>query len=358
MFASSSAVTLPFPASQPPQSLCILRLSAIGDTTHMVPIVRAIQQHWPACKITWVIGKLEHQLLQHMDGVEFIIFDKSSGLTGLREFRQRMRRRRFDLLLHMQAALRASMVARCVPASARLGFDRARAIDGQWLFSSHKIEPAHHAHVLEGFLGFLRAAGIDQPELDWRFPLPAEVTEQAQSLCPSDNFVVINACSSDRKNNWRNWPVENYAPVIDYIQQRGLSLVLSGGPADAEIAMAKDIAAYCNDKVINLVGKTSLPQLLAVLGRARALIAPDTGPAHMGNLAGIPVIGLYASSNPRRTGPYRQPEFIVNRYPQALERYMNKTEAEVKWGQRVREAEVMSLITAEDVIEKLVLADI
>lgn len=112
----------------PPASLCILRLSALGDVSHIVPIVRTIQQCWPQTRITWIIGKVEYALVGGIDGVEFIVCDKSQGLGAYRAVWQRLRGRRFDVLLMMQAALRASLLSLGIRATLKIGFDpRARA---------------------------------------------------------------------------------------------------------------------------------------------------------------------------------------------------------------------------------------
>ena len=102
------------PLSRPPQDLCLLRLSAIGDVTHAVVLVRTIQRQWPETRITWVIGKLEAQLVGDIPGVEFVVFDKGRGLRGFWDLRRAMRGRRFDVLLHMQVALRANLASALV----------------------------------------------------------------------------------------------------------------------------------------------------------------------------------------------------------------------------------------------------
>src|SRR6266700_938939 len=98
------------PLAEPPRSVCILRLSAIGDTCHVVPIIRTT----------------EARLMKLVDGVELITVDKRAGLSGLRNLREQLRGRQFDVLLHMQLALRASVMARTVSAPIKVGFDRAR----------------------------------------------------------------------------------------------------------------------------------------------------------------------------------------------------------------------------------------
>src|SRR5215470_1665134 len=109
------------PFAEPPRSLCILRLSVIADTCHVVPLVRTIQQAWPATKLTWIIGKTEARLMSLIEGVEFITVDKRANRAALHAA---LSARRFEVLLHMQLALRASLVARRVEAPLKLGFDR------------------------------------------------------------------------------------------------------------------------------------------------------------------------------------------------------------------------------------------
>ncbi|MGL5047226.1 MAG: glycosyltransferase family 9 protein, partial [Shewanella sp.] len=129
-------------------SLCLLRLSAIGDVCHAVAMVQAIQRHYPELNITWVIGKLEYQLLKHLPGIEFVIFDKSQGWRSYVSLRKALKGRRFDVLLHMQVALRATLASLAISATVRIGFDRARAKEGQWLVTNHRVEPLATPHVL------------------------------------------------------------------------------------------------------------------------------------------------------------------------------------------------------------------
>lgn len=346
-------MTSPLPIS--PKSICILRLSAIGDVVHMVPIVRTLQHQWPKCKITWIIGKLEASLVDDLPGVEFIIFDKTTGLKSFWQLWRRLYKRQFDLLLHMQVALRASIISLVVPAPVKLGFDRSRAHNYQWLFTNHHIDGKSQQHVLDGFFGFLEKIGINKRYLEWNIPIPPEVEKRCRQLVPEDrSLLLINACSSSRPRNWRNWPAERYAEIADYAaMDLDLRVVLTGGPARQETDLATEISRLSQNKPTNLVGRTSLKELLALINIAKVLIAPDTGPAHMAAAAGTPVIGLYATSNPLRTGPYLNQELVINHYPQALQTYSGKTVDEARWGERVRHPYAMHLITVAEVKSKL-----
>ncbi len=338
-----------------PRSLCLLRLSAIGDVTHMLPVVHTLRAHWPETDITWVVGEVEAQLVGDLPGVEVIPHDKNGGLAALLKLRRRFRGRRFDVLLHMQTALRANLTALAIPAVRRLGFNLARSRDAHVLFVDRRVPPHPQAHVLDGFFDFLVALGIEERVMSWDIPLSDDDREFAAARVPDGQPVLaINPCSSVRPRNYRNWLPERYAAVADHAARKhGCVAVLTGGPDPGERAFAEAVKGEMRTEPVDLVGATTLKQLLAVLERCTALVAPDTGPAHLGTTAGIPVIGLYATSNPDRTGPYLSREWTVNRYPENLERYCGQTVDQAPWGKRVRHEEAMAAITVEDVVERV-----
>jgi heptosyltransferase I len=335
--------------SQPPKSICIFRLSAIGDVTHILPVIHTLKKVWPECKITWVIGKLEYQLVKSLPEVEFVQFDKSKGLAAYLSLRQQLNGQTFDVLLMMQAALRASIASLFISAHYKLGFDKARAVDFQWLFSNQKITGKDRIHVLDTFFQFLDALGIDERINCWDLPIDDFDLVFADQLTQKKPTVVINPCSSARKNNWRNWSIERYAEVCDYLQQKDIQVLITGGPSDVEKVFCQSIVDQCKSNPTNLTGHTSLGQLLALLKSAKFLIAPDTGPAHMATIIDTPVLGLFASSNPLRSGPYKSQSILVNRYPSALRQFKQKTVTDATWGGRVRDPQVMNLISVDDV---------
>jgi len=337
--------------TSPPSSLCILRLSAIGDVTHVLPSLNCIRSQWPECKITWIIGKLEYQLVCDIPGIEFIIYDKSKGRLANKALKETLKDRQFDVLLHMQISLRASLASRHIKARYKIGFDFKRARNFQWLFTNRKIPYTDKQHVLKSFLEFPKLLGIKTDEIKWDIPVPEKDRKFIQKEITFDSFAVINPSAS---NTIRNWDADHYATIIDYLFERyNLHTVLSGGPSSSEIELSQNISDESLNKPTVLTGKTSLKQLAALLQQATLVIAPDTGPAHMANALATPVIGLYANSNPYRTGPYSSLEYTVNKYPEALKDTYNKTVDQVRWGRRVRREDIMEFIKKDDVIEKI-----
>lgn len=341
--------------SSPPAELCLIRLSAIGDTCHTVPVVRAIQRAWPETRITWIIGKVEHSLMRGLEGVEFLVLDKSKGVRGYLELCRLLRRRRYPLLLHMHASARANVVSLMVSSTIRLGFDRARARDYQWYFCNRHIEARPNRHVMDGLFEFAEALGIERGEPRWHIPLDAADREFAASqLDDSRPSVVISPCTGQRFRNYRNWRVERYAELADYAAARfGAQVLLTGGSTEIEQQYGREIRRLCQYAPTNLIGRTTLKQLLAILERVSVVVCPDSGPAHMATAVQTPVVGLYATSNRFRTGPYLSQHLVVDKYPQAVQQEFARPVEALRWGQRVRDPDAMDLITLPDVIEKL-----
>jgi heptosyltransferase I len=343
------------PLPDRPQHICVLRLSALGDVCNLVPTVRALQRQWPEARITWIVGKGEHSLLAGLSGVEFVVYDKATGLAGMRALWRQLSDTRFDVLLHMQQALRASVLSLGLKADLRVGYDKARAKDAQHWFTQRQLAPHPRAHVLESYLDFARLLGVEDLSLAWDLPVPEAAVEEARGITGEAPYLLISPCANPRLRNFRNWSAEGYAAVIEHAwRQRGLKTVLTGGGSTQERELGERIQALCPDEVVtDVLGETSLKGLLALIQGARAVIAPDSGPVHMANALGAPVVGLYATTNPDRAGPYRWREFVVNRYPDAVRSYLHKDPETLPWGQRVRHPDAMSLIRAEDVIDRL-----
>jgi heptosyltransferase I len=313
--------------------------------------VQHIQRHWPETKITWVIGKVEAALLQGLTNVEFVIFDKKAGLRGYLDLRANLRQQHFDVLLHMQVALRASLASLCIRARVKIGFDRQRAIEGQWLFTNKKIAPQQAPHVLDGFMGFAEALGLTPGKAQWSMPLSEQDESWAQTQAPKQQALAI-ICPAASKAE-RNWHSQGYAQAAQHLAAKGFCVMICGGPTAMELQLAEEITALSQVSVTNMVGKTSLKQLLALLKRAHLVIAPDTGPAHMAVTVGTPVVGLYAHSNPQRTGPYLYRQHVVSCYPQALQQQYAKTVAQLPWGTRAKGDGLMQHIKINQVTDAI-----
>ena len=338
----------------PPRALCLLRLSALGDVTHVVPLLRTLHRAWPQLRVAWVIGKGEQRLLDGLDGVEFLDYDKRSGVRGMLALRRRfaglqLPAGRFDVLLQLQVAARANLLSAFVPARRRIGYDRARAKDLHGLFVGERIPARPGMHVLDAIGSFCEPLGLRQTEVVWDLPVPAAAHAWARAQWPGDDTptLLISPCSSHVRRNWR---AERYAAVADHAAARGWRVVLCGGRSALERSTADAIVAAMHAPALDLVGRDTLKQLPALLARANLVMTPDSGPMHIANAMGSKVLGLHAASNPARSGPYSDRRFCVDRYDDAARKFRGKPAAALKWGTKLEFDGVMDLVTVADAI--------
>jgi heptosyltransferase I len=337
----------------PLKHVCLLRLSSIGDTCHALAALRAFQSAWPETRFTWVIGKVEARLMTALvPEVEFITFDKRATLTEFLRLRSALRGRRFDLLLDMQLSLRASLLSRMIDSPIKLGFDRDRARELQWWFTNAQIAAATSEHVLDSFMGFAHACGIETGDPHWDLSLPEDALGYARSVIGDDRpTLLINPCSSHRA---RNWSAERYAAVADHAADKHqMRIVLVGGRSSLEAQMGNAIVRASHAAIVNQIAKDSLPQLLGLMSRSSVLLSPDSGPAHMATMVGLPVIGLYAATNPERTGPYYSRQWCVDKYDEAAREFLGHTKAQIPWTTKIEQPGVMDLIAVSEVTGKL-----
>jgi heptosyltransferase I len=305
-----------------------------------------MQAAWPDTEITWLIGRVEHSLLAGLEGVRFAILDKSLGWRGYRAMRRQLPVHRFPLLLHMHASQRANLASLCVSAPIRLGFDRARARDGQYWFCNRHIPPRPERHVMDGLFEFTAALGIAPGPPRWNIPVSeADRAYAGQHIDATAPSLLISPCTGQRYRNFRNWRAERYAAIADYAHEHyGARIVLTGADTELERHYGAEISRLARCPVDSLIGRSSLKQLLCLIERASVVLCPDSGPAHMATAVGTPVVGLYATSNPDRTGPYLSRDLTVNLYPEAVSRFLSRSVDDIPWGARVRHPQAMGLI--------------
>ena len=329
-----------------PRSICLLRLSALGDATHVVPMLRTMRRAWPQVPITWILGKGEAKLLEGLEDIELLAFDKSAGWAGMRDLRRRLGGRRFEVLLHMQLALRANLLSSMVRADRRIGYDRRRSKEGHSLFINERIGSGGH-HVLDAFAQFLAPLGLVQDRVEWQLPVPQEARDwAAQRLPGTQRTLFVSPCSS---HPLRNWVTRRYAAVADHAAARGWRVVLGGGRSALERRTADAIQDAMQHPVLDLVGKDTLKQALALLERSDLVLSPDSGPVHMANAMGTKVLGLFACTDRERCGPYSDLSWSVNHYDEAARRFIGKPAAQLRWGKRVEFPGVMELIPVAEV---------
>jgi len=304
----------------------------------------------PELRLSWILGAGEAQLLAGLPNVNLISYRKRDGWAGMRQIWRQLDGQKFDALLLMQLALRANVLSMGVAAQRRIGYDKMRSREGHSLFINERISAHGYSHVMETLCRFGEPFGVKVDDLVWPFTIPDEAHEFASRVLPSGQpLLAISPCSS---HALRNWSATGYAQLARHAHRRqGFQVVLLGGRSDAERAMADAILEQAPDaNCIDLVGKDTLKQMLALLARMDVLVSPDSGPAHLASALGVPVIGLHAATDPRRSGPYRSLHWCVNRFPDVVRDKLGKSLQEVRWSTRIEYPDVMQRITIDEVL--------
>ena len=292
----------------PPREILIVMLSALGDAVHVLPVLNALKRKWPESRITWVIQPVPYQLVRDHAAVDdFIIFQRRRGrhaLRSYREVRRAWRGRRFDLLINLQVYLKAGLITALAPARIKLGFDRQRARDLNWLFTNRRIPPRAMQHVQDQYFEFIEYLGVAPEPVEWRIDItPEERAAQSAFFEPLGRTCAIVVGTSKPV---KNWAPNRYARVIEALERDfGLRTMLVGGPSEFERDLAERIMQTASVKPLNLLGD-DVRRLVYLLDGATVVISPDTGPLHIARALDKPVIGLYGYTNPRRYGPYRK----------------------------------------------------
>ena len=334
------------------KSICILRLSAIGDVTHVLPIIATLQNANPDIKITWIIGKFEYKLLKGLEGVEFVIFDKRAGRRGYKELKLKMANRSFDVLMQMQYSFRANRAAWKIKAKTRIGFDRKRSRELHGFKLNKRIQAIEKQHVLDSFMEFVKILKIKDFIYQWNITTSIHDEKMVEQFIDFNKLnVIISPCSSNKLRNWSNL---NYAKTIDYISNYyQANIILCGGPSEFEIKTAESIEKLSHVPITNITGKDTLKQLFALMKKVDLVISPDSGPMHIANAAGTPVIGLHAATTAIRSGAYSYQHLAVDCFEQAAIKFLKISPEKIRWGGQVIKEGVMELITFDKVKEKV-----
>jgi heptosyltransferase I len=300
----------------------IVMMSAIGDAVHVLPVVTALKRRDPSARITWVLQPGPASLVRGHPAVDEIVpFDRSHTWRSLAGVRRAFAARPVDLLIDLQVYIKAGLVTALAGAPVKVGFDRARARDLNWLFTTRRIPPHAPQHVQDQYLEFLAALDVPAEPLAWDLgPWPEERERQRALIAPLGEglaTLVIGASHAEKE-----WPVERWVGLVDALEERwGLTPVLAGGTSPRERAAEHEILARARHRPASTLG-VPLRDLVALLDASALVVSLDTGPLHMAVALDRPVIALMGYNNPKRVGPYRKyHDLLVDAYGDPGEDY-------------------------------------
>jgi len=308
-------------SEQSGRRICIVMMSAIGDSVHVLPIVTALKRHDPGSTITWILQPGPASLVRgHPDVDEILVFENGRGWRGMLDLRGVLAKREFDLVIDLQVYIKAGLVTSFTRAPVKLGFDSARARDMNWLFTNRRI-PAHAPQqVQDQYLEFLTALGVPAEPLQWKLgPWSSELATRERVLASLQRpfATLVSGATHPEKE----WVAERWSELANALRSNfGLEPVLAGGRSARELETARLIEA-AGARTISTLG-VPLRDLVTILDASELVISLDTAPLHMSVALERPVVSLMGYNNPKRVGPYRRyHDLIVDAYGDPGENY-------------------------------------
>ena len=286
--------------------ILISRLSALGDTVCSLPVAVALKGAFPAAHIAWAVDPRFAGIVERCGAVDEVARVKP-GIwpTSWPQFAER-----FDVALDLQGLAKSALVLARSGAVSRVGYHWQR--EGAWLASRSVPPDATSFHIVDQYMDVARAivaeyGGEDVSRASFGLSPEGEDLQKMRSLLRakeiSTGFVLMNAGAG-----WasKRWPPERFAALADALAARGIPTALIGGKAEGDRAVAREVLAACESAPADLLGETSVRELVALVALARAHVGGDTGSTHLAAALGVPAIGLYSITRPQRSCPYGQ----------------------------------------------------
>lgn len=296
----------------------IVLFGAIGDVTRALPLAVRLKRAWPECHLTWAVEPLSRSLVEgHPSIDEVIVFQRKEGLPGYLRFRQDLRSRAaFDLTLDLQRHLKSGFTSWSSRAPRRIGFHRRNSKEFNFLFQTETIRAVDNwTQKIGHYQLFGDALGLPAVEpLDFGLHPTSEEQDKVRTLLePLRNVPQNRRLAFILGSSWpsRFWLAERYREVAEELaRSNGTRVVLIGGESEREIAEQVE-ASLPEVPVLNLVGKTSLRDLIALFSEMGAVVGSDSGPMHIAAAVGAPVVSLWGSTSPLRSAPYRSEDLVL-----------------------------------------------
>ena len=300
-------------------SWLIVRLGALGDIVHALPLASALRAWRPDARIDWLVDVRHRAILAHVDGLSSVVAvdtRRLRGPTGLFAVIRGLRAAGYDLAIDAQGLIKSAALAHLAGARRILGLgpDHLREPLARWAYDD-QVAP-RGPHVVDKALALAAAAGAPAgpPAFALRPPV-SDIVAQVRSrlgIGSAQPFALLNPGAA-----WPNkrWPADRFGALAREIQRRhGWRSIVAHGPGEDALAASVVSAASGPDgRVAELAPSTGLGDLLALLAGASLVVSGDTGPLHLAAALGRPVVGLYGPTDPARNGPWSADDVTVSR---------------------------------------------
>ena len=304
------------PPADRPARILLVRLSALGDVLHALPVLSGLREHLPDAHLAWAVEDRAKGLLMGRSDLDAIHVFPRRALsaaklrpfalaTALAPFAREMRRTPFDLVLDLQGNLKSGAVSRLARADVRFGTALRDTREANSVFVRRRAGATPHRHRVERNLALAsHAIGAPLPYVPPGFPRSTEAKGQADVLLEGagldGRFVVLHPGTSNF-GAFKRWPTDRFAALGRRLAADGATVVITGSANEASMARA---ILQAMDGAGVFLATPSLPVLAEVIDRAAFFVAADTGPLHLAALVDTPLLGLYGPKDTSIYGPY------------------------------------------------------
>jgi lipopolysaccharide heptosyltransferase I len=311
--AARDAAAEPPPA---PRAFLIIRLGALGDIVHALPIAAALRATWPDARIDWLVDVRHRPILDRVTGLSGIVpvdTRQMRGDVGVVAVVRRLRAARYDVAVDAQGLMKSAWLARLAGARRVVGLARGHLREplARWGYDD-TAEPAG-PHVVDHALALAEAAGAAAGPARFALtPPPSDVVARVRrtlGLAAEAPFAVLNPGAA-----WPNkrWPADRFGAVARHLRERhGWPSIVVWGPGEEDLASA--VVAAAGPGAAAPAPPTSLGDLIATVAAAGLVVSGDTGPLHLAAAVGTPIVGLYGPTDPARNGPWSPADVTLSR---------------------------------------------
>lgn len=289
----------------------IVRLGAIGDIVHTVPVAAALRRARPEWAIDWLVDRRHERVLALFPVTSHVVaVDPAGSWRATVAAVRGLRAARYDVVLDAQGLLKSAVLARLAGGARTIGFER------QWLrepaaawFYTEAVDATGTVHVAERNLRLLRALGVDESRIETPLLVPASSVAGDVAAAEGARYGVVNPGAGWPNKQWRP---ERWGRLVAELQRRhGFPWIVVWGPGEEPLARAVEEASA---GAAMMAPATSIEDLAALLARATIVLAGDTGPLHLAAAAATPVVGVFGPTDPARNGPWSSEDVCVSRW--------------------------------------------
>jgi ADP-heptose:LPS heptosyltransferase len=332
-------------------SILIILMGSIGDVARGLGLVSHIKNNLPESRVTWLVEPTCSEVVRlHPRIDKMIVFDRPRNISGIRDLYKDLSREYFDITLDLQRHLKSGFFSILSGAKRRIGFNRRNSGEFNWIFNNEHIPYVRDEldlPKLHHYLKFTDYLGLPEPaSLDFGFSCLDEKSHLPDSISKiSKPFIAVVMGSSWES---KDWFFEGYHGLVKHIlSSMKVAVVLLGDSSQVSSAtkLCQKIGSH---KLINLAGKTSISELIAVLKAASAAVGPDSGPGHLAAAVETPYVALFGPTSPKRAAPYNCEHLVVQSKVTCISCYKKQCPD--------LDRLCMRLISAESVQKKLYIA--